>query len=271
MTKISLVLIYTICLYLIVILITFIFQRSLLYMPSKKQIEPSYYSHTDLKEVKLSTSDGLILKSLFKKPFSINKNTILVFHGNAGHIGHRVEKFKPFIDAGYGLLLVEYRGYADNPGNPHEEGFYKDGKAAINFLSNLNIFPKNTIIYGESLGCGIAVKLSSEISFHSMILEAPFTSIADIAQNHYWYIPAKWMVLDRYDVIGRIDKIKNPLLVIHGKKDNVIKIEFGREVFNAAPEPKEALYINNAGHNNLFEFNIYEKIFRFIENQKLNY
>ena len=267
MTKILLILTYTIGFYLFIVSITFLFQRSLLYFPSKERVDVSYYSNTGLKEVEFKTSDGLILKSLFKQPVSHENKTMLIFHGNAGHIGHRVDKFMPLADAGYGLLLLEYRGYGGNPGKPNEDGFYKDAKAALNFLTKNNIYPKNTIIYGESLGCGIASKISTEMSFNSTILEAPFTSIADIAQYHYWYLPAKWLVLDRHDVLGIINKIKSPLLVVHGEKDNVINIEFGKKVFDAAPEPKEALYIPNAGHNNLFEFNVYKKLFTFLNKQ----
>ena len=167
-----------------------------------------------------------------------------MFHGNAGHIGHRVEKFTPFLDEGYGLLLVEYRGYGENPGKPTEDGFYKDGVAALEFLSKQNISKQKTILYGESLGCGLAVKLSTENKYHSTILEAPYTSIADVASRHYWYLPAKWLVLDRFEILGIINKIKSPLLIIHGKKDNVINIELGKKVFNSAPEPKETLFID---------------------------
>lgn len=264
MTKVLLILTYTIGFYLLIVLITFFFQRSLLYFPSKEKIDVSYYSNSGLKEVKFTTSDGLVLKSLFKKPISQEKHTILIFHGNAGHIGHRVKKFKRFIENGYGLLLLEYRGYGENPGNPNEKGLYKDGLAALKFLDNQNIFPRKTILYGESLGCGIATKLSTKIAFEATILEAPYTSIAEVAQYHYWYLPAKWLVLDRFDILGIIESIKSPLLVIHGEKDDVIKIELGKKVFNNAPEPKEALYIPNAGHNNLFDFNIYKKIFSFL-------
>ena len=264
MTKVLLFLTYAVGIYLLLILLMFIFQRYLLYLPSKQKVDISYYSNTGLKKVDIITQDGLILKSLFKKPISQNRSTIVIFHGNAGHIGHRVEKFKTFLDSGYGLLLLEYRGYGENPGNPNEKGLYKDGLAALKFLENQNIFPRKTILYGESLGCGIATKLSTKIAFEATILEAPYTSIAEVAQYHYWYLPAKWLVLDRFDILGIIESIKSPLLVIHGEKDDVIKIELGKKVFNNAPEPKEALYIPNAGHNNLFDFNIYKKIFSFL-------
>ena len=155
---------------------------------------------------------------MFRKPSTNKKDTIVVFHGNAGHIGHRVDKFRSFLEEGYGLLLVEYRGYGENPGKPTEGGFYKDGVAALEFLSKQNISKQKTILYGESLGCGLAVKLSTENQYHSTILEAPFTSIADVASRHYWYLPAQWLVLDRFEILGIIKKVKSPLLIIHGKK-----------------------------------------------------
>ena len=269
MTKMLLMLSYAISFYLLIVLLLFVFQRSYLYFPSKEKIDVSYFIDSGLKEIELTTSDGLVLKSWFKKPSTQNGYTILIFHGNAGHIGHRVEKFKRFITAGYGFLFLEYRGYGGNPGKPTEKGLYYDALSALEFLSKQQILSDKIILYGESLGCGVAVKLSSEATFAAMVLEAPFTSIADVAQRHYWYLPAKWLVLDRYDILGVINDIKSPLMVIHGEKDNVINIEFGKKVFDAAPEPKEALFVPNAGHNNLFEFNVDEMILRFLENQKI--
>ena len=156
-------------------------QRSFLYFPSTEIIDISNYNDTGLKEVELTTSDGLVLKSWFKEPNTPKGFTILIFHGNAGHIGDRVEKFKRFIDAGHGLLFLEYRGYGGNPGRPSEKGLYSDANAALNFLSNQHIFSNKIILYGESLGCGIAAKLSSENTFAATILEAPYTSITDVA------------------------------------------------------------------------------------------
>ena len=266
MAKLLIIFTYLIFTYLLIVIIIFCFQRSLLYFPSKEKVDQSYYTNTGLKEVKIETSDGLLLNSLFVRPSSKNQKTILVFHGNAGHVGHRVNKFKSFIDKGFGLLLLEYRGFSKNQGKPSEKGFYEDGLAALNFLSKQKISSMETIIYGESLGCGVAVKLSTENNFYATILEAPYTSISDVAQKHYWYLPAKWLVLDRFDALGIIKKIRSPLLIIHGSKDNVISINFGKKLFNAAPEPKKSLFIKDAGHNNLFEFNIYKSIFSFLEN-----
>ncbi len=242
-------------------------QRAFLYFPSNEIIDISNHNDTGLKEVELTTSDGLVLKSWFKEPNTPKGFTILIFHGNAGHIGDMVEKFKRFIDAGYGLLFLEYRGYGGNPGRPSEKGLYSDANAALNFLSKQHIFSDKIILYGESLGCGIAAKLSSENTFAATILEAPYTSIADVAQRHYWFLPAKWLVLDRYKILEIINNIKSPLMVVHGEQDNVISIEFGKKVFEAAPEPKEALFIPNAGHNNLYDFYADKKILVYLDKQ----
>ena len=255
-----LIITYALGIYVFFVTLLFIFQRSFLYFPSKEKIDISYFNDSGLNEIALITSDGLVLNAWFKKPTTQNGYTILVFHGNAGHVGHRVEKFKRFLAEGYGLLLLEYRGYGGNPGKPSEKGLYYDAQSTLEFLTKQQIVSNTIILYGESLGSGIAVKLSTEIAFAATVLEAPFTSIADIAQRQYWYTPAKWLVLDRYDILKIIGDIKSPLLIIHGEKDNIINISMGKKVLDAAPQPKEALFVANAGHNNLFEFNVEEKL-----------
>ena len=264
-SKIFIILSYIFVIYISLLALIFIFQRSLMYFPVKEKISKSFYKNTKLKIIDISTSDGLILKSLYKKSETNINKTILVFHGNAGHIGHRVSKFKPFMDKGYGLLLLEYRGYGENKGKPTKLGLYRDGEAAINYLINQKIKSKNIIVYGESLGTAIATKLSTNYSFNMTILEAPFTSVADVAQKRYWIFPAKYLVLDNFDIIGIIEKIKSPLLIIHGYKDYVINIAFGKKVFEAALKPKKALFVKNAGHNNLFEFNLVNKILNYLK------
>ena len=264
-SKIFIIFSYIFVIYISLLALIFIFQRSLMYFPVKEKISKSFYKNTKLKIIDISTSDGLILKSLYKKSETNINKTILVFHGNAGHIGHRVNKFKPFIDKGYGLLLLEYRGYGENKGKPNKLGLYKDGEAAINYLINQKIKSKNIIVYGESLGTAIATKLSTNYSFNLTVLEAPFTSIADIAQTRFWIFPAKYLVLDNFDILGMIKNVRSPLLILHGYKDKIINISFGKMVFDAAPMPKKPLFIKNAGHNNLFEFDLFNKILNFIE------
>ncbi len=264
MNKFIIILVYFVSVYICCLFLIFIFQRNLLYMPSKEFVDEKFYSTNKLEKINIMTSDGLKLSSLYKKSKLNDNKTILVFHGNAGHVGHRVTKFKPFLDKGYGLLLLEYRGYSNNSGKPTEEGLLKDAEAALNYLLKQKINLKEIILYGESLGTAIATKLSTKFSFNSTILEAPFTSVADVAQSHYWIFPAKWLVLDRFEILEIIKKIKSPLLLIHGYKDNIINIKFGKKVFERAPQPKESIFILKANHNNLFEFGVIEKILRFL-------
>ncbi len=268
MKKMLFILSYVCIGYLILVIALFMFQRSFLYFPEQGRIDSSYFLNTELEEISFPTSDGLVLKSWIKKPKSEDGYTMLIFHGNGGHVGHRVNKFETFIKKGYGLFFLEYRGYANNPGKPSEQGLYNDALAAIEFLSKQNVKSNKIILYGESLGCGIAVKLSTEAEFAATILESPYTSINDVAQKHYWYLPAKWLVLDKYNIINIIHKIKSPLLILHGENDNIVNIKFGKIVFEAANQPKESLFIPNAGHNNLFEFGAIKKIFSFLEKQK---
>jgi len=251
--------------YLFTILIVFVFQRSLIYFPTKKEIENIYFVGTGLNEVKVITTDNLELRAWFKKPNKTQKRLILIFHGNAGHVGHRIEKFKSFINSGYGLFFLEYRGYGGNPGNPSELGLYNDANSALAFLSSQDIFPENIILYGESLGCALAIELATKSNYFATVLEAPFTTTGDVAQAHYWFFPSKWLVLDRYDNLSKIRKINSHLLVVHGEKDAVVDIALGKTIFNNAPEPKQASFFSEAGHNNLFNYGADEQVLSFLE------
>ena len=153
-----------------------------MYFPKKEKLVNLFMKNTQLKIIDINTSDGLNLKSLYKKSETNINKTIVVFHGNAGHIGHRVKKFKPFIDKGYGLLLLEYRGYGENKGKPSKLGLYKDGEAAINYLINQKLNQKHNSLW-RIFGTAIATKLSTNYSFNITILEAPFTSVVDVAQK----------------------------------------------------------------------------------------
>ncbi len=161
-------------------------------------------------------------------------------------------KYAPLLDAGFGLFLAEYRGYGGNPGKPDETGITADARAVMAYLAEQGIAGERVILYGESLGGGPAVKMALEFDVAGVVLESPFTSIADVAQSHYWYLPARWLVLDRWDNAERIARLDAPLLILHGENDRVVPSRFGRELFERAPEPKRAVFVPGAGHNGLF-------------------
>ena len=135
----------------------------------------------------------------------------------------------------------------------------------MSFLREQKVADQNIILYGESLGTGIAVQLGTTMKAKAIILETPYTSIADLAQKHYWYLPAKWLIFDRFELLGIIENIQSPLLILHGEKDKITDIAFGQKVFEAAPQPKESVFVPHADHNNLFDFKMDEKILLFLE------
>ena len=269
MKTILLLLISSIFLYALLILVLFFTQRSLLYFPSNERLHLSQYAAIGLEEVKLKTEDGLELTAWFMQPNPARDgHTVLLFHGNAGHIGHRVEKFRRILEAGYGFLFLEYRGYGGNPGKPSEMGLHTDARAALDFLAGREIPREKVILYGESLGCGIAVRAATKHHFSAVILEAPYTSIADVAQRQYWFLPVRWLVRDRYDTLGIINRVTSPVVVMHGEQDEIIHVSFGKRVFEAAPEPKIAWFFEGAGHNNLTEFGSDARLLDYLERNR---
>ena len=243
--------------YLAFTLALFVFQRSLLYHPvsTPPDIEASGIDGMDV--VTLKTSDGLHLLSWYRRA-APGRPTMVFFHGNAGNIESRGFKVKAYLDSGFGLLLVGYRGYGGNPGKPSEEGLYLDGRAALAFLAADGVAPDHLVLYGESLGTGVAVQLASERDRDSavgaLVLEAPYTSIAEVAGNHYPFVPAGLLVKDRFDSAAKIARVGAPVLIFHGDKDRTIPIRFGKGLFEAAVEPKQSLWLAGASHNDLYEF-----------------
>ena len=250
-------------LYLFLVLLLYIFQRNLIYLPSKKSVTPAEYGVSQLVPVEFETADGIELQAWFKKA-EAGKQTILYLHGNGGHIGHRAFKVKPYIESGFGLLLLSYRGYGGNQGKPTEINLYADGRAALRYLHDQQVPLSKTIVYGESLGTGVAVEIVRNLNINCLILEAPFSSLLDVSAHHYFYVPTKLLLKDRFESEIKIREIIAPILFIHGERDKVVPLKFGMELFNAAPEPKELLLIPEAGHNDLYEYSVDQKIKEFI-------
>ena len=242
----------------------FLLQRSVLYHPDPTRPEPADHGVPEMRAVTLRTDDGLDLLAWWSPPENDSRPVLVFFHGNAGHIGYRAEKVRPYLDRGWGVLLVAWRGYSGNPGKPTEAGLYADGRAALAFLRDQGIAPGRQVAYGESLGAGVVVELARQTRFATVVLEAAFSSVADIAQQKYPYVPVRPMILDRFDSIAKIADVVSPVLVIHGENDGIVPIEHGRRLHAAANEPKSAHFIAGAGHNDLNGFGIAEEVMRFV-------
>ena len=245
--------------YLILLGLIFVFQRHLMYYPSHMEATPADWHVPEMKVLSLVTDDGLKIES-WHGDGSPDQPTVVLFHGNAGTLGNRAFKARVFLDAGYGVILAGYRGFGKNEGSPHEAGLYRDARAVLGYLGQIT---GDIVFYGESLGSGVAVQIAYELAMNEnhplksrlsgVILEAPFTSMGDAAAYHYPWLPARLLVWDRFDSIGKIDKISTPLLIIHGQRDRTVPAEQGKELLQAAKEPKTGLWLSDAGHVDIFE------------------
>jgi fermentation-respiration switch protein FrsA (DUF1100 family) len=242
-------------------------QRSLMYFPDGTRPSPTDAGVPELTPVSLETEDGLALLAWHVPPRTVGMPTLIYFHGNAGHIGMRGFKVRAFLNEGLGVLLTTWRGYSGNPGNPSEEGLYSDGRAAREFVRAHGGDDANQILYGESLGTGVAVHLACEAAPAAVVLEAPYSSIADVAADRMPFVPVKQLILDRFDSAEKIAAIGAPLLVVHGERDETIPIKFARALFQRASEPKEAEFIPEAGHADLHDFGLAAIVLDFLARQ----
>ena len=240
--------------YMLVAGAMFVFQRSFLYFPDTHAIDLAAAGVEGLEVVRSQSGPGIELVHWYRAPTLQDGPVVVVFHGNAGDIGDRLPKYRGLLDAGFGLFLAEYRGYGGNPGRPDEAGLTADARSVMAALADLGIAPERIVLYGESLGTAVAVKMAAEHHVAGLVLEAPFTSIAEVAQRHYWYLPVRLMLLDKWDVSGHVREVAAPILVVHGERDRVVPTVFGRRFFETAAEPKSALFHPEAGHNDLWEF-----------------
>ncbi|PCJ97301.1 MAG: hypothetical protein COA45_10215 [Zetaproteobacteria bacterium] len=247
--------------YILFMCVIFIAQRTLIYFPDKSK--PALIHGVEV--VKLTTQDGQHLEAWYIPPTTENQLVIVLFHGNAGHYGHRINKVKDYLVAGYGVLLAEYRGYGGNSGAISEVGFYHDGRAYMNWLlkkKNVNI--EKIIPYGESIGSGVAVQMATEYDVGGLVLEVPFSSLLDIASRQYPFMPVKYLLKDRYMNIEKIDKINAPLLILHGHKDQTIPFDSAEKLFEMAKYPKKLIDFPQGNHNNLYDFGASQYVLDFL-------
>jgi fermentation-respiration switch protein FrsA (DUF1100 family) len=238
--------------YIIIIFFVYFYQRNLLYHPS----ENNYLNDKiifDYEEIFIETDDNIKLKSWFIKKDLSKFKTILFFHGNAGNLLNRVHKLNELNKLDVNILLISWRSFSGNKGKASEKNLYYDANGAIKWLNEQRINNNNIILYGESLGTGVATELASKNKFAGVILESPFTSIADAAKIYYPYLPVNLLLKDRYDSKNKIKKINSPILIMHGKKDNIVPQKMGLELFENANNPKFSYFPENDYH--MMEYN----------------
>ena len=241
----------------------YILQRKLLYLPSKVRPDLGVWKGI-WKEVQIETKDKLQLLHWYSKK---GPTYILIFHGNAGNIEDRAYKFQFLVDEGYSVLLVSYRGYGDNPGKPKELDMISDSTLALEWLlAKEKIATKDIVLLGESLGSGVAIALAAQYPVKGLIFDGAYSSITEVAQSVYPYIPVSWLLKDKWDSESRIQKVHSPSFFIHSKKDSVLPFRLAKKLFQAAKEPKQHLWLEQSNHNdNLNSDSVKKSILDFLQ------
>jgi uncharacterized protein len=237
------------CVYVGIASVLYAKQRSLMYFPDTAHVTPAQAGLPQAEEVPLTAADGVGSTAWHVAPQG-DKPVILYFHGNGGALHYRVERFKRLIADGIGLVALEYRGFGGNSGTPSEHGLIADAEAAYAFAAAR--YPaKQIVLWGESLGSGVAVAIAAEKPVGRVILEAPFTSAAAVASIRYWYLPVRLLMKDQFHSDERIGKVTAPLLILHGFQDQTVPYAMGERMFELANQPKHIVKFLDGGHEDL--------------------
>ena len=253
-----------ILIYFVITVVVYFFQRKLLYHPFSPQITGKGLIH-NFETINFKTSDNFELKGWFHLKNS-NKKTILFLHGNAGNLDNRIDKLNFLGNMDINFLIISWRGYSGNPGNPSETGLYKDALGGIEWLNKKGISNDRIILYGESLGTAITTEVAQNENFAGIILEAPFTSMVDMGQKIYPIFPVKFLLKDKYESKNKIKNIKSPILVLHGRKDKIVPFYMGEKIFEMANSPKFKYFTDLDDHMMNFDDKLIDEIDLFINN-----
>ncbi len=235
--------------YLVIIVLIYINQRSMMYHPHKETHDLASYHLDKTSEITLITEDKIKLQAWVRKP-DHGQEMVVFLHGNAGNLENRADKLKQLAEMGYGFIIPAWRGFGKSEGSPTEQGLYLDAEAAISYLKAQHYPLAQTIMIGESLGTGIATAMALKYKFKGLFLITPYTSIADRAAEIYPFMFAQYLTKDNFKVLANIAEINQPLLIIHGTKDVVVPYEHAERIFAKAKEPKKLITYPGIGHNN---------------------
>lgn len=243
--------------------VLYVRQREMLFpIPPVGRTAPAAAGLPEAEEHVLTTSDGekVIVWHVPGKP---GRPVILFFPGNGDFLAGRVDRFKALTADGTGLVAVSYRGYAGSTGAPSEEGLLRDAAAAYDFTTG-RYSAERIVVWGFSLGTGVATAIAADHPVGKLVLEAPYTSTVDVAASMFRFVPVRLLMRDQFRSDLRISRVKVPLLVLHGTNDLAISIAFGERLFALAHEPKQFVRFAGGGHDNLDAFGAIEKVKRFI-------
>jgi len=238
--------------YLLLVLGVFVFQRDFLYFPNATYVSLSEaQAHASFKELGVRARGGIKLKGWYA-PATSSPLTFIFFHGNKDNLASAVHIADPYLEAGYGFLIAEYRGYSGFRGKPTEDGLYADGRAYIESLMALGVKPEDIILFGHSLGSGVATQMAKEYPVGGLMLVGPFLSVVKMGAIYFPYLPAEYITLDRFDNAEKIAQINAPLLIANGSEDKVVPPSHGKALYALAAQPRQFYSLLDRGHSDLF-------------------
>jgi len=209
-------------------------------------------------DVTLTTSDGVRINGWYlPSPEPANANpgatlTVLLFHGNAGNMSHRFEKLAVLRELGVDTFIIDYRGYGRSGGKPDEQGTYRDARAAYDHLiQQRKLSPRSIVVYGESLGSAVAADLATKVNVGGLILEEAFTSVGDVGQKMFPFLPIRGLVWNKYDTLSKMPRVKVPLLIFHSRDDELFSLRHAQRLLAAANDPKQLVELRG-NHNDAF-------------------
>jgi fermentation-respiration switch protein FrsA (DUF1100 family) len=227
------------------------FENSRVYHPTRRLEVTGAELGRPFEDVFFKTSDGIELNGWF---YPAEKNSlraqlaVLNCHGNGGNISHRLGLYRALLELGANVFSIDYRGYGASQGKPGEEGTYLDAQAAFHWLRQKGFSGKNVIVYGESLGGGIATELCLREETGGLVLQSTFTSVPDVGVEWYPWLPVRRLSTIKYDTRSKLPRLKIPVLVMHSPEDGLIGFRHSQQNFSAANEPKFFRELRG-GHN----------------------
>ena len=247
--------------------VLFFAQRSLIFpIPETVRTAPQAAGFPEAEEHILTTADGEKV-IVWHVPARPGHAVVIYFPGNGDFLAALAGHFRSVTADGAGLVALSYRGYAGSSGRPSEQGLLSDAAAAYAFAA-ARYGAERMVLWGFSLGSGVAVALAADRPVGKLILEAPYTSMADVAGSLFWFAPVRWLMRDPFRSDRRVARVTAPLLVMHGGRDATIPIRFGERLFALANEPKQFVRFAEAGHDDLANFGAIETARRFIDAAK---
>ena len=239
----------------------FVFQRDYVFEPGGTLQAPGEVGLSGVEEIRIKARDGVELLGWYQ-PAASGMPTVLYFHGNAGSLSRRAEHFRQITQSGFGLLAMSYRGYPGSGGSPSEAAFLSDALEIHDWLAERT---DNIVAYGESLGTSVATYVASEREVRALVLEAPFTAALDMAAEAYPWVPVSILMRDPFLSREYVTRVDEPVLILHGTADVVVPVEHGRNLFEAAHEPKSIEIIEGGGHSDLWDRGLWEKVLAFLK------